>query len=57
MVIIFAALLAFGIFVLQRNIDSRTVLERTKIQGNIPVGEIEKMQSGSRVGPDTWNPV
>ncbi len=33
--------------------DSRTVLEKQDIEGEIPVGEIGSGIGGTRVGPDT----
>jgi hypothetical protein len=38
-------------------VHSRRSLERQTAGGKSPVGEMNKMQSGSRVGPDTCNPV
>ena len=37
--------------------DSRRVLERPDAEGEIPVGEIESEPGGTRVVPDTCNPV
>ncbi len=38
-------------------VGSRTCLERQTAGGKSPVGGTDKMQGGSRVGPDTCNPV
>ena len=36
---------------------SRIALESATVGGNSPVDEMHKNRDGTRVGPDTWNPV
>ena len=36
---------------------SRMTLERSDEEGESPVGEMHNMPDGTRVGPDTCNPV
>ena len=40
-----------------RSMYSRIALESATIGGNSPVDEMHMNLDGTRVGPDTWNPV